>query len=69
MSNGKGSNTGKSSGGMDKRGGYQPTNEGYQPQSGEKGYSPTQGSGNPTPKPPAGGTGQSSGTGSGKSKS
>lgn len=52
-----------STGGVVKKYGYQPLGEGYQPSSGgKKGYTPTQGSGSSTPKPPKGGTGQSSGS-------
>ncbi|MEW6378646.1 MAG: ribbon-helix-helix domain-containing protein [bacterium] len=42
-------------------GGYQPIREGYQPRE-KQGYTPTSGSSsNSPPKPPKGGTGQSSG--------
>jgi len=43
-------------------GGYQPLSEGYQPTKEKRGDAPTTGSAsNSPPKPPKGGTGQSSG--------
>ena len=53
--------TGKSSGVMEKRGGYQPLNEGYTPLI-NRGYRPTATQASATsPKAPTGGSGQSSG--------
>lgn len=42
-------------------GGYKPLNEGYQPKYVKKGYKPTGQEDTTPPKPPKGGTGQSSG--------
>ncbi len=55
--------TGQGGGGVKKKGGYQPLNEGYTPIT-YRGYRPTstQGSTN-LPRPPQGGSGQSSGSG------
>ena len=44
------------------KGGYEPLHEGYQPITSTKGYTPqAQGQSTELPKPPKGGTGQSSG--------
>ena len=53
--------TGESSGGMEKKGGYQPLNEGYTPLA-NRGYTPSGAQANSgPPKAPQGGSGQSSG--------
>lgn len=50
---GQGTFTGKA------QGGYQPLNDGYQPVTSQKGYTPqAQGQSTKLPKPPKGGTGQ-----------